>query len=347
MLVVDLLRCGIAKGDCSGISPSQDWGSVVSIAAEQYVLPLVYDAVTACEHLRGALPLEVKTQVYGSVRSAEQRYEKHCRVLEWLAKFYASHGIRMMVLKGIGLSALYPKPNHRQCGDIDIYIYGEQKRADELLERELGVEIDRTHHHHTLFKIDGVMVENHYDFVNVWAHSSSADIERELKELAASEHSETMRVGETEINMMPPTLGTIFLLRHTAQHFAAFHVELRQLVDWYLFTKHNDALIDWDRVKKVAENAGMGEFLEIWSSLSRWVVTGEGDLTKMEQRVLGDMIRPNYRGHGPKNGWFRIWLFKCKRWWTNRWKNRLVYSKESLFTQVWWLMRSHAIAPKV
>lgn len=345
--MINLLRKGIGESVCSEISANYDWERVVSLAAEQYVLPIVYDAVVGSNELRGALPLSIKTQVYGSVRSAEQRYEKHCRVLEKLASFYASHGIRMMVLKGIGLSALYPVPNHRQCGDIDIYLYGEQKRADELLEKEWNVTVDRSHHHHTVFTIDGVMIENHYDFVNVWAHSSSGDIERELKELASSERSETMKMGEADIYTMPPTLGLIFLLRHTAQHFAAHHVELRQLVDWYLFVKRNDALIDWDRVRRVAERAGMGEFLVIWNRLSRWLVTGEGELSKTDKRVLDDMLHPAYRGHGPKSGWLRIWLFKWKRWWANRWKNRLVYSKESLFTQVWWLLRSHAVAPDV
>lgn len=37
----------------------------------------------------------------------------------------------MMVLKGYGLSLNYLKPSHRPCGDIDIWLFGKQKEADD------------------------------------------------------------------------------------------------------------------------------------------------------------------------------------------------------------------------
>lgn len=43
------------------------------------------------------------------------------------------------------------------------------------------IEIDRGHHHHTVFYWKDFMVENHYDFVNVRAHSSSRELEPILK----------------------------------------------------------------------------------------------------------------------------------------------------------------------
>ncbi len=73
----------------------------------------------------------------------------------------------------------YPNPAHRPCGDIDIWLYGEQEKGDKLLQKK-GIAIDSSHHHHTVFHVNGVMVENHYDFINIHAHLSSRTLEQEL-----------------------------------------------------------------------------------------------------------------------------------------------------------------------
>lgn len=90
-----------------------------------------------------------------------------------------------MLLKGYGVSLDYPIPAHRPCGDIDIWLFGQQEHADALLHREKGTAINLEKHHHTVFSLDGITVENHYDFLNVHAHASNREIEKKLQELAA------------------------------------------------------------------------------------------------------------------------------------------------------------------
>lgn len=41
-----------------------------------------------------------------------------------LAGFYNAHGYKMMVLKGYACSLNWPRPEHRPCGDIDIWLFG-------------------------------------------------------------------------------------------------------------------------------------------------------------------------------------------------------------------------------
>lgn len=89
----------------------------------------------------------------------------------------------MMVLKGYACSLNWPKPEHRPCGDIDIWLFGQQKEADKALSKEKGIEIDKSHHHHTVFYWGEFMVENHYDFINVHQNKTNAKLEKVLKEL--------------------------------------------------------------------------------------------------------------------------------------------------------------------
>lgn len=59
-----------------------------------------------------------------------------------LARLYANNGIRMMVVKGYGLSLDWPVPNHRPVGDLDIYNFGKWKEADVLVAKECCIKED-------------------------------------------------------------------------------------------------------------------------------------------------------------------------------------------------------------
>ena len=37
-------------------------------------------------------------------------------------RFFRSHGFKTTILKGHGIAQLYPKPERRQCGDVDIWL---------------------------------------------------------------------------------------------------------------------------------------------------------------------------------------------------------------------------------
>lgn len=179
-----------------------------------------------------------------------------------LAGFYAQHNIPMMLFKGYGLSLNYPVPQHRPCGDIDIWLCGRQEEADDLLRREKGIAIDEDKHHHTVFHVDGVMVENHYDFLNIHAHRSNRAIERELQRLV-QESGETVQIGNAEVHLPPPSanFNGLFLLRHAAAYFAAAEIGLRHVVDWGMFVRRYYARIDWARLEQIARRQNMHRFL--------------------------------------------------------------------------------------
>ena len=162
---------------------AEEWMALYKQSAAQGVLALVYDALQRLPK-EVQPPRGVRLQWAVNVEQIEQRYAKQERAITDLAAFYAEHDLTMMLLKGYGLSRNYPVPNHRPCGDADIWLYGHQEEADEWLRTERGVQIDEEKHHHTVFTFEGVMVENHFDFLNVHAHRSNRVIEARLQELA-------------------------------------------------------------------------------------------------------------------------------------------------------------------
>ena len=155
-------------------------------------------------------PLQLKIQWAYNVEQIEKRYAEQVRVLSELTAFYHKHGIPTMLLKGYGVSLDYPIPAHRPCGDIDIWLFGQQEHADALLHREKGTAINLEKHHHTVFSLDGITVENHYDFLNVHAHASNREIEKKLQELAAEPEKKVL-LGEAPLYLPSVDFNALFL----------------------------------------------------------------------------------------------------------------------------------------
>ena len=352
-----LVRAGI--GHPMGELPeTMDWESVMALAEEHGLSAIVWDAVDRLvreEALSGgrAIPKQLMYDGFGAALSFEQRYEQYRSAIAGLAGFYASHGIRMMVLKGFGLSLNYPVPEHRPCGDIDIWLFGDYRRADELLARERGVAVDNSHHHHTVFSFEGFSVENHYDFLNIHAHLSNRKVEAVLKEMgreAKVPPMEEVPVEGSTILLPSPDMNALFLLRHAASHFAAERLTLRQVLDWSLFVSRYSRSINWEWLINQARNVHMDSFLACinavcceYLGLDRGLVPAleaDGGLVK---RFMDDVLKPEFSGGIPP-GFFSGLLFRYRRWRANAWKHRMVYP-ESLFKTFWVQVWAHLLKP--
>ena len=202
--LIILTRAGIWRS-VSNIPKDVNWESLQTLATKHGLAAVVLDGIEQLKNQGIALPDKaMMIQWIGAVlQNYEQRFKLYRRAIAELARFYNGHDIKMMVLKGYACSLDWPKPEHRPCGDIDIWQFGQQKEADELLNHTDFTEstdnslvtktsknskcseivIDNSHHHHTVFDWKGFMVENHYDFINVHHHRSNADYEKILKQL--------------------------------------------------------------------------------------------------------------------------------------------------------------------
>lgn len=273
----------------------------------------------------------------GCVNQIEKQYLHNENTMNALAAFYRKYGFKMMVLKGYGLSLNYPVSSQRPSGDIDIYLFGEQKKADELLHSELGIEIDNSHHHHTVFAFQGEMVENHYDFLNIHARRSNKRIEAKLKGLS-------LQSVEIDGIYYPSVMfNAIYLLRHCAAHFASTVMNIRQILDWGLFLKKYHQKINWDEYLPYIKQEGMYRFYNLMGLFCMKYLGFDAGIfhglysDNVFDRFANEVMSPEFKDH--ENGKLLHSLsVKPRRWWHNRWKNRLCYPDnawEDFFYGLW------------
>ena len=284
------------------------------------------------------MDVKLKKQWIGTVyQNYEQKYRDYRKRLGELAGFYHEHGFRLMVLKGYGLSLNYPIPQHRPCGDIDIWAFGKYKEADATLSKVLAIPVDDSHHHHTVFRFHGYSVENHYDFVNVHYGHRNAELEKVFKRLADEEPLRTEIDGET-VYLPSPNLNALFLLRHTMLHFASTKMSVRQILDWGFFVKKHSSEIDWKWLQMLLDEYHMFDFFAYLNAVCvedlgfsedifpEFVVDGE-----KKERILNDTLSPEFSEKLPKKkGFFARVAFKYRRWKANAWKQDICFSDNRL-----------------
>lgn len=349
-----LLRLGIGNQSYKGIwslsdIDTVDWDAIEAHANIHGLLGVVIDGIDLLPEGRKP-PKSVLLQWIGEVlQGYEYRYELYRHALKELANFYNSHEIHMMVLKGYACGLNWPRPEHRPCGDIDIWLYGKQDEADSLLLNEKGVKVDKSEHHHTLFYWDDFLVENHYDFLNIHQHKSSAQMEIIFKELGADD-SHSIEIDGVRVNVPSPNLHALFLLKHSMVHFAAEGINLRQMLDWAFFVKSHRTEIDWTWLENTLEQYGMKPLYEIYNAICVEDLGFSPSLFQhvqfnslLKERVLKDILEPDYSKNLP-SGMLRRVIYKYRRWKANEWKRKLCF-KESTWTAFWSGVWNHLLKP--
>lgn len=326
---------------------ADDWGGVHELALRQGVSAIVFDAVTEAGI---AIPRPIKMRFISAVANIENEYAAKLKTAARLAEIYRQNGIRMMILKGLGLSQLYPRPNHRPCCDIDIYLFGKQHEADEILRKKYNIQIDEDKHHHTVFYIGKTMIENHYDFMESHSRRSKSELERRLKSIAETESPIKIEIGGQDAYIPSPNLNALFLTLHSGAHFAAGNISIRHLIDWALFIDRFGEEVEWEKVYALADEFGFRRYIDCLNTMcfnylglaKKPFITCSQEKDTVE-KSWADTLK--YGKESIPDNFIKGWIYRIDRRFANAWKQRMVY-RDGMLSSFLLSAATHVIKPK-
>lgn len=343
ILVVRYVTASLFKKQCATdefwrMSPSMQ-DDICSFAADQGVLSPFVGLLNLT-----APQIEYSDEMYswfGLFLQIENDYMARIETMKQLARLFSKEGIDIMFLKGATLAKLYPCPNWRSWSDIDYYVFGRSAEGIRLLET-IGSDTNDYYHHHTQSSLNGILIENHYDFFDRHNHKCNHILDDAMKELAKNEGRSYPYLFEDELDiknsyMMSPTMNAIFLMRHMSAHFVSETVSLRQLYDYALFLKADGKNVDWTKVIDLYGKSGMMRFAQIIIS----IVTNKLGVDVLEsgcpimaaENGMADKVWQSIvsvEGCNPYKRYnFRYMLYEVMTFFKNRWKHSLVYPGES------------------
>ena len=167
--------------------------------------------------------------------------------------------INATLLKGQSLAALYPDPESRQCGDIDLYISRPDQRR--RLIDALGIKSYQNHADgSTTFSYRGSMVELPPPLLDIHSRRAIKRLHL-LKPVAVTMETELPGIGT--VTIPAPETMLLTLSAHAFKHAIGRGIGLRQLCDIALVSKRLASEVDRAEMDRIFRAAG----LERWNRM--------------------------------------------------------------------------------
>lgn len=324
----------------------EEWLRIVDLSFDQNVAAIAVDGLQKFYENNPNLELaidkeeveDLKYEWFGEILRAEDEYARHKSVFSDLVKTLSNQGIRILLLKGIGLSNYYPIPSHRPTGDFDIYSYGHHLEINQYFTAN-GVEVDDRYVKHSVFDYKGVTVENH----SIYLDSFLTRCERRVQAYLESLDDDVLNANGY---YTPSALKNyLFLLCHTTRHFSEFEsIRLRHILDWGLFLKSEIVNMDLPLIRAKLKEFGLEKTNNLFVSLAEKVCGFDFSELLFErlreaecERVLSYILSEK-RTEKPNHLIPRIW-YKLKNLASNNWKYR--YLSITMAERVWYSIKLH------
>lgn len=267
-MFIALLRLSLAidknERDLSSVfvqAENDDWEQLFKLSVKQGAILLSYGGL---QYLSAELqpPRKLKLRWCVNVVKGSERHDRYKGVVAKLANVLSTHGIDTMVIKGITISELYTVPSFREGGDIDLYLFGEGEKGNQVMS-SLGLKKSEFIPKNSTFVLEGIPIENHYTFfdTNLRFKREGELYQRMEKKLLSMFSKETCPKSSIDnVLQLPPQAGAFFLIGHTFRHFCGLDMNIRQMCDWVVFFNKYENEIDAEALSSSIEELGLAKF---------------------------------------------------------------------------------------
>ena len=228
----------------------EEWSSLLRLADEQEILPLIVDCVYSCPSFRNLREEDRKgcseRAVQIAIRQAVQTNEFLTLMLHAQAQ-----GLDPIVLKGIVVRSLYPKPILRLSVDEDLLIspveaenYHRFFLSESLTPDEPETDVEAS---------DELSYHKHDSPTYIELHKSpftKSDAYGDCNSLFKDAIKRAVRLSFDDVTLLTlaPTDHLLYLICHAYKHFLYSGVGVRQVCDIAIFTEKYGEEIDWERI---------------------------------------------------------------------------------------------------
>ncbi len=227
--------------------PEEKTEQLLRLNAQQGTGALVYPCVLGQETVNAAARMQMKGVCMHTIQTHVQL--QHTLKTTWQALEQA--GIQAVLMKGAGLAALYPSPEQRAWGDIDLFVGKEQYHPACAVMRNtfpdaLKFDEELDHYKHYNIIADGVSIETHR--VTVGLQHPIDERRYAQMEAYGMAHRERLVVNGVEVMVFEPTFNALFVMLHSWEHMMTQGANIRQLCDLALLLHHYAGSMDTQRL---------------------------------------------------------------------------------------------------
>jgi hypothetical protein len=204
-----------------------------------------------------AIPHEARRHLMVAALNAEATCRKQTSLVKTVLETFAQRGLPVMVVKGLTLAALYPKPSLRPSGDIDLIVkehdwpavanamndlrielFAECKIAQQLSPESVIHRASYFPHGQICYRAPcGTVIEVHFRLLNIGIPTRTED---------AWKHSRIQSLGELSMPTINREDAILFQILHMQGHHFA---QLIWFTDLCAMLKAWNTQLDWSEIK--------------------------------------------------------------------------------------------------
>lgn len=229
----------------------RDWAKLFNMARQQTLTGVLYDCLLQLpesqqppQHI-----LDEWRQITERIARVYAGHEQHVGELEEILHRLGLHG---SILKGTGLARLYPAPERRMCGDIDLLVGGTHESIIQAFEDADYPVYDVIYQECKAGIFLDTEVEIHFHASKMYNPFRNARLQRYF-------NAHTPIRQDADITYPDLRFNAVFCMAHMFRHYLAGGIGLRQMMDYYYVLR---ALDPSDRapVMRDLRNLGMADF---------------------------------------------------------------------------------------
>ncbi len=228
-----------------------DISALYQTAARQNLLPILAYENRRHKHIADtALCKQLDATLFATISGNLNRYV----AFDALSVALSAQGIAHMPVKGYYLRNLYPVPELRTSGDIDILIHAEDRQKTHRLMLELGYQVEHDWEPTYSYRKGAEFYEVHTNLMD-----GNLDGRTDLQAYfsAAWEHA----APDDGLRFKPdPDFHLIYTICHLAKHLYHGGAGLRMYLDVALYIQHFDHTLDWDALLRAFNTLRLRQF---------------------------------------------------------------------------------------
>lgn len=247
-LFFGVLKVALGKeGSLPKIPAREEWNEMFGLAKKQTLIGVFFSGIERLPAEQRP-PRELIFSWYAVVNQIEERNHLMDERTEEATRFFRRHGFKTSILKGQGIARLYPKPDRRQSGDIDIWVVGPDTQMNSNLdfERSRKAIYEFALEHSPNHILEGVNYHHiHYPLFN----DTEVEVHIYPGYLYSPLHNHRLHKFfkmnlPTDDDTLSLAFNRIFILLHTYNHLTGHGVGLRQVMDYYYVLKNEKCSMD-------------------------------------------------------------------------------------------------------
>lgn len=232
-LLFGLLRSAFRGEPFTAVPSEKEWVRLYKMVRQQSLTGVVYQVVNQLETAQKP-PVDLLMRWMGVSQTIRGLNQMLCQEAARLTKEFSQKGYRTAILKGQANARLYPDPQTRQPGDIDLWVEGGRKSVMALV----GATNTLSNHHVRLQPAErGITVEIHF---RPSSGNNNPITNRRLQKYLEQEIRNTTLVDEG-FYVPSGKFALLMQLSHIQKHFLSDGVGLRQICDYYWLLNHATA----------------------------------------------------------------------------------------------------------